>query len=198
MLEQRRIIAAIRKGQVDEVRRLLPELTSIDARDRDGNCLLHHAASSGNGDFVKMLLDAGADVDARGYLRATPLMRATSMEAGQVLIDRGADLTAKDDAGMTPLMCAANLDVPELVKRLIDRGAELEARSAVGATALIYAVYTRASSNEEPSPGDVVDVLLTAGADVNGKDKEGKSPLAIALECEGQAYAEYLRSRGAT
>ena len=65
-------------------------------------------------------------------------------EVVKVLLDAGADLEARTDFGETPLHVAVRLAVirgtPEVVKMLLDAGANLEARSELGFTPLHLAV----------------------------------------------------------
>ena len=56
--------------------------------------------------------------------------RTGNVEAMKVLVDRGADVNAKETArGTTPLMWAADEGHPAAVKLLIERGADIAARS---------------------------------------------------------------------
>ena len=50
---------------------------NINARDADGNSALHHAVNFGSVEVVKLLLDAGADVNASGVLDTTAAILAT-------------------------------------------------------------------------------------------------------------------------
>ncbi len=61
--------------------------------------------------------------------------------AVKMLLDRGADVNAKDPKGHTILMLAASSDAlpVEAVKTLIDRGADVNAKTAQGETALDFA-----------------------------------------------------------
>jgi ankyrin repeat protein len=73
---------------------------------------------------------------------------------------------------------------------LIGRGAAIDARdSESGSTAL----YLAASWGRR----DVAAFLLSRGADPNARNKDGVSPLAIALKNLHPEVAELLRTRGA-
>jgi len=67
--------------------------------------------------------------------------RGGDAHAFKVLLDHGADPNAKDSEGRTILMLASSSDTLPLdtVKMLIDRGADVSAKSANGATALGFA-----------------------------------------------------------
>ncbi|MBQ7593680.1 MAG: ankyrin repeat domain-containing protein [Synergistaceae bacterium] len=107
----------------------------------------------------------------------------------RAMIQAGADVNAKGEDGNTPLMNAAfgravwyyglygsDSDVlkitPEVARVLIDAGAKVNARNNNGLTPLHHAVHASAG---------VVNVLLWAGADVNARDNEGYSPLMYAV-----------------
>jgi hypothetical protein len=68
---------------------------------------LHHACKSGrNPTAVSLLLNRGANPNARQITKRTPLhgvcMRGLS-QAGQIFLDRGAAVYAVTNEGMTPL-----------------------------------------------------------------------------------------------
>jgi hypothetical protein len=86
----------------DPARGINPEPPTAKAPDIS----IHTAAYKGNIEAVKQHLDAGADVNAKGYRERTPLHYAAhggQKEIAELLIAAGADVNAKDDDGTTPL-----------------------------------------------------------------------------------------------
>lgn len=90
---------------------------------------LHHAVKSSNPDWVRRLLAAGADVNAPGFMRWTPLHVAcqeyrravdgnrSGQKQGAIidqLLDARADVGAMDVLGMTPGAHARGLAPPRL------------------------------------------------------------------------------------
>jgi hypothetical protein len=108
----------------------------------DQNEALYVAASQGDLEGVRQLLDSGVPVDAKNTAGWTALMKA-SMEGHQPvvqeLIQRGADVNIQGRAGWTALMQAAQFGHLEIVKILLDRGAELNGQSVNGSTGLMFA-----------------------------------------------------------
>ena len=98
----------------------------------NGATPLHMAA--GNADAVEnlqMLIEVGADIEARNDDGATPLHRAASESSAAVrtLVDAGADIMARMENGRTPLHQAAALGSAENVKALIEAGAYPDMRA---------------------------------------------------------------------
>ena len=60
----------------------------------------------------------------------------------ELLLDNGAQVNARDDSGVTALMEAANFNRSGAVKLLLDRGAQVNARSNYGLTPLTIAALT--------------------------------------------------------
>ncbi len=77
------LFAAVRAGNREAVREVLersPE--SAAARDQDGATPLHYATESGDRGIVAMLLDAGADLNARDLPHATRMVEGTARSMG--------------------------------------------------------------------------------------------------------------------
>jgi uncharacterized protein len=113
----------------------------------------------------------------------------------RALLDEDGDAARAWSAdGFTALHYAAYFDGPEAARALIDRGADVEA----------------VSSNEQFAPqarplhsavaagrGDVVEVLLHAGADPNARQHGGFTPLMAAERTGNLELAEVLIRHGA-
>ena len=106
---------------------------------------------------VRELIDAGAELEEKGDLGETPLMRAVEMnlpEIAQELIDAGADVNAQaSQSGFTGLMMAA-ARFPDMVSLLLESGADPNLKSHLGIGPLDVA---RSAGNRE-----VVEMLETA------------------------------------
>ena len=109
---------------------------------------LIYAASDGRTDSVRLLLDAGARIDAADANDMTPLLMALlngKLAAARLLIEHGAGVNARDWYGRTPLWAAVearNLEVNgpkkdngvdrplalDLIKALLEKGADPNAR----------------------------------------------------------------------
>jgi hypothetical protein len=91
------------------------------SEQRGVNPLLYVAALHGNAAYGKQLLDLGADVNARGYPNATPLMLAAGDGNGDfvnLLLSAGADPTLKDNAKLTAADYARRRNHPVLATSL--------------------------------------------------------------------------------
>ncbi len=104
------IIKASKAGNATSVRALLElDRSLVDARDSDASTPLHCAAWKGHAEVVAILLDFGADIQARnenGHWGDTPLHAAAhgnQRAVAELLIERGADMQARNPSGNTPL-----------------------------------------------------------------------------------------------
>ncbi len=149
-------------------------------------------AALGHIETMKVLIAAGADVNATNKYGSTSLIWAAHFgqtEAAQVLLASGADVNLKNQRGITPLMDAAIMGHPEIVELLLAKGADVNATLKDGWTALMLAAgagYTQ-----------VVQLLLAAGANMNAKTKDGKTALSIAAEEGHTDIVQLLKKAGA-
>ena len=104
-----------------------------------GDTPLHDAAYRGYADVVKLLLAAGADVNAKDSFGDTPLHAAAingQADVVKLLLAAGADVNAKGWIGYTPLHHAAYDGHADVAKLLLAAGADVNARNTVGDTPL--------------------------------------------------------------
>ncbi len=83
---------------------------------------------------VRMLLDAKADVNARGERGGTALHEVNDVGFAKDLLARGAEINAKTKTGDTPLHMAAAGDNADLVAVLLEHGADVDAANSEGKT----------------------------------------------------------------
>jgi cytohesin len=82
-----------------------PGLVTIHSRRSDGDTALHIASFEGNRHAVRLLMEAGADVNAKGDLSTSPLYCAVSgqhVQVAELLLQYGADPDAENELGYTP------------------------------------------------------------------------------------------------
>ncbi|CAO3677126.1 unnamed protein product [Umbelopsis ramanniana] len=121
----------------------------------------------GKNDFemVKLLLDNGANVDPTRHGYDSPLEMAIEFDVVpmvKLLIERGATLTKiKGQNRSPPLVLAAQLASTSMVSLLLDSGCDIEEKDFDNMNALYFAVIR--------GSGDMVDLLVARGANVNAK-----------------------------
>jgi ankyrin repeat protein len=179
------------------------------ATKRGRTALLVAAMSDHSSDIVRLLVENGADVQAKDFLKTTAV-RAASLgndtETLRMMIDAGVDVNAADLPGITPLMMAAGWNGNlRAVKLLLAKGAKVNAVSAP-----IMGLPSKNGPSEFGSltallmaapfgPPDVIRILLDAGAGVNARDVRGMTPLMLALATDRQdpAVIRMLLKHGA-
>jgi ankyrin repeat protein len=80
---------------------------------------LHMAARRGNVETAQLLLDAGADIDAKDKAGDTPLRRAVNCgkaAVAELLIAREADVRSIGSKGLTPIEAARTAEMKRLFR----------------------------------------------------------------------------------
>ena len=116
------------------VTRLDADPTLVNSLSHDGWTPLHLASFFGHREVAALLIERGADVNARStntrFGKAnTPLHAAAAngqITTARTLIERGADVNARDGSGFTPLALAAGTKSDLLVIALLDKGARAD------------------------------------------------------------------------
>ena len=119
--------------------------TSQDAVvSASGGPALHAAISEEDSEMVRILVEGGADVDARNNFGDPALHAAiagNSPEMVRILVGAGADVDAKNSFGVPALHRAILKRDSDLVRMLVDAGADVNITNAFGDSALSRAVH---------------------------------------------------------
>jgi ankyrin repeat protein len=139
---------------------------------------------------LKALVDAKADLSARGPDGETPLMAAAlikNIDAVNALLAAGALPNDISDEGRTALTDAARGGSLGIVEALISAGADVDKKCCSHATPLIIALHG--------NHADIVAALIAAGADVNSHPYD-QTPLDVALAKDKTSIASILVHAG--
>ncbi|KAJ7426475.1 hypothetical protein WISP_15318 [Willisornis vidua] len=155
------------------------------------------AASGGYVNIIKILLNAGAEINSRtgSKLGISPLMLAAMnghVPAVKLLLDMGSDINAQIETNRnTALTLACFQGRAEVVSLLLDRKANVEHRAKTGLTPLMEAA--------SGGYAEVGRVLLDKGADVNAPPVPSSRDTALTIAADKGHYkfCELLINRGA-
>jgi ankyrin repeat protein len=110
---------------------------------------LADAAEQGDQALVRLLIDRGVDVNAKGVDGTTALhhaVHADHLQIADMLLRVGADAAARDRYGVTPLYLACLNGSADMIQRLLDAGVDSNIVDATGETPLMTA-----ARNGQPS-----------------------------------------------
>lgn len=141
---------------------------------------------------ARLIIDAGADVDAKDNAGETALHIAAERSRDEIaiaLIVAGADVNAKDNTDKTPLHIAVHSRRPDLTALLIAADADVNAKNGAGETPL----HTAAERDADASAA----ALIAAGADIHARDNTGATPLHTAVISRSADMVEALVGAGA-
>jgi ankyrin repeat protein len=97
---------------------------NVDATNAAGETPLMMAALKGRLDWARSLLERGAKVQKPGWSPVHYAATGPSTELLALMLDRGADINARAPDMSTPLMMAVRFGPEDSVKLLVKRGAE--------------------------------------------------------------------------
>ena len=149
--------------------------------NNEGRTALIEAAGYGRDKCMKLLIEAGADVnktDVHGkhaLVFAAEKDKPWAVRCLDILIKAGADVNIKEANGSTVLFRASELERLHFVDLFIKAGADVNAVDNQGETALM-----RTAENGRDRS---MKLLIEAGADVNKTDICGRDALMFAAEC---------------
>ena len=143
------------------------------------------AQASTKGGYQAWFFNNACDTDYDRVRRGAEDLRKRSLQITQLLLDTGAQVDARDENGNTPLTVAAKGNVrPEIIQLLIEKGAEVNALNNDGSTPLIVAAQGAGTQfrdwNNHLTPFHIVELLLDKGANPLAKDASGMKAIDYA------------------
>jgi ankyrin repeat protein len=170
------LLFAVEGGDLNTIRLLLDKGVDVNARTtgefseiRFGNLgpppgfepekgvtALMVAAYSNDAEAARLLLDRGADVNAKSSDGVTALLAGADRSGGaliKTLVEKGAEVNLVDPMGRTPLilMAACDYTEPETFRLLLDKGAGVNVKGKDGLSALAWAPARRHSGGQDPA-----------------------------------------------
>ena len=153
-----------RTGKPDAAKILLAHGATVNPGDSwRGQTPLMWAAAEGHAAMIRLLAEAGADLNARSTV--VTWERQRSEEPRDKWLPPG---------GFTPLLLAAREGRIDAVKTLVELGANINEIDPDRHTALIIALIN--------GHFDVAAALIETGIDINAADKVGRTPLWAAVD----------------
>ena len=135
-----KLTKACKDGNIEDVKIMLKLGADANGKDIDQWTPLHMAAIKGHFEIAKLLIQNGADIDAKSeYHKETPLHFAVLYgysKIAELLLQNGADVDAQDNRKNTPLHEAAIEGYPEIVEVLLKHGARKDLKNWQGRTPL--------------------------------------------------------------
>jgi hypothetical protein len=191
-----------RKGLISSVKRLL-SIRNINVNVKDdvyGRTPLDLAAYNGHVEITRLLLQNGAEVNAKSNNGYTPLHLAAifgDVDILHLLVENGANLEAQDDDGIRALHRAADNGHLPFIQELISRyHVDINARNNDGITALFYArMYDLFHSDDDLKNKQAITAFLESNDGIDDDEEEVEEQfevfedeiVGVADEIEGAA-----------
>jgi len=191
------LIEIIKNNDIETLKLLLQHKNlDINAQDKDGWTALMESTARSNKEIVKILIDAGADVEVLNKHGSNALMMSDNLEIVQILIDAGADVNATDWLGFTALSRAIALGQELKVKALLNAGANVNRVDTFGKgnSDLIKVICSKSLRSHKK---EIIKMFLNIGSYVDQQNSDGKTALIFATEEGDQELVEILLDHGA-
>ena len=170
---------AISRNHLEAIKLLVKAGSKLNNKIYGGSTALHSALEKDiNPQIPIYLIQAGANVNAADDDKETPLHYAVNTgnpEVVKALIKAGANPDAENSRRTTPLMMAVVKDDLPMIQLLITSGAIVKTSKSIKVYSALHAAASHANNAE------TLKHLIKAGANVNGVDEIGNTPLHYAV-----------------
>jgi ankyrin repeat protein len=184
---------AASRGNASTVQLLLERGANPAFRNHIGDTLLHCPDDGGSAAKLRLFLEAGLNIEATNQFDERPLHRAAKFDRKDYVIEllqRGANVEAIDNKGRTPLQAFLSFRGSTSAARHILHHQTLpEECASKGSQACVPGCLF--GESDEP----VVDLLLSAGADIRAGSYFSITPLYWAASLLNKRISNRNRSR---
>jgi serine/threonine protein kinase len=180
----------------------------------ESGSLLHCAIEHRQIEIIKELLERGADINALNSNGSSPIyhamdsccqtdnMKTDDMRVVSLFLEKRADVNIKVQDGRTPLRLAVEKLNPSLFDKLVRHGANpyvltKEKRLSLWHSLVIAMRYYGSSDGTDTEALAISKQLSVLKLDVNKPDKDGDTPLHIAMQNDNQQAIDLLLKYGA-
>lgn len=189
---------ALEEHNLEMLKSLIDQGCDVNMQLESTSTPLCYAVKHSNIPMIELLLDSGVDIDAfhgEGYTALDEaifnMKDAKDTEAVDILLKHGAKINRGKDPGHTALslILLRDADWNELALRMVESVQDInEDRDSMGSTLLHVATLRNRK--------DVVDLLLSKGADLESKDQFNVTPFLLACQ-HSHEMIPFLLGRGA-
>ncbi|XP_057319438.1 putative ankyrin repeat protein RF_0381 [Microplitis mediator] len=178
---------AVSRGYTKMTELLVKNKANVNLKN--GENILKVAVKKDNFELMRILVDAGADVNS-----GSPLSQAienNNYEIVKYLITNGANVNAVNDSGVwriTPLQNAVRRGYKKIVKLLIEYKADVNCRSFLQSACLTTAI--------ESDNFEIFELLLDAGANIH-PSHTARTPIYVAVDKNNYEITKHLINHGA-
>jgi ankyrin repeat protein len=188
---------AIDRGNLRAVRLLVYHGAGIGAQGEGGLTPLHYAVLLEREDIVTLLVSQAPEsssldvTDAKGNTALTLAVQKKCLAITQILIRHGASCNAADPDGLTPVHHAARLGFSEGLRMLLDGGGNPNMVDKELFTPVHHAI------NGGYADSSLVNMLVAAGANLEARDANRRTPLMLAAQLGKDELAAWFLDAGA-
>jgi ankyrin repeat protein len=190
------LLQAAERGDATAIRRLLSDNTPPDPVDATKQTPLLIAVQRNNLEAARILIDAGANINAQAANMDSPWLLAGALGRADMLrlmIPKGPDFTLRNRFGGNALIPACERAHVEAVDVLLTTNIDVNHVNNLGWTCLLEIVIL---GNGGPRHIDVTRKVLAAGANPNIADRDNVSPLTHARSRGQHEVARLIEAAG--
>ncbi|KIA97394.1 ankyrin [Flavobacterium sp. KMS] len=197
-MNSKTLFEAVETRDVVSVTTLLKEKLSLEIKNKDGETPLMRAVYDNNNEIARLLIEAGADVNAQDDMLNSPFLYAGAegnLEVVKLALQHGVNFRVYNRYGGSALIPAAEKGHLEVVKLLVNTpNFPIDHINNLKWTALLEAVLLSDGGAVHVS---IVKALIDGGCNVNIGDKYGVTPLGHAKKLGYTEMIKILQQAGA-